>query len=104
MDVADLVHALPPDDHAPPPRPVRIDDLVEPNVSLPAHQRGPAARMVENGGDGAARGPRPCSRPGGRPPETGLEDFGDGGFVERLRLLTATALATEGRVLPRSAA
>ncbi len=74
------------------PAPVRIDDLVDP--AFPPHMREVLAAMAEM----AAMAPIEAEALlAAARAETGLDDFGDARFVERLRILTH-ALVVEGRL------
>src|SRR5262249_46289466 len=91
LDVADLVHADEPMTTTR-PAPVRIEDLAHPE--FPPNVRDIRAAMA----DMAAMAPLEAEALlAAARAETGLDDFGDGRFAERLRLL-AHALVTEGRL------
>lgn len=74
------------------PAPIRIDDLVEP--TFPSHIQDVRTAMA----DMAAMMPVEAEALlAAARSETGLDDFGDGRFADRLRIL-ATALVSEGRL------
>ena len=91
MDVADLVHPTRRMTSAR-PAPVRLDDLAEP--TFPPHIRDVRTAMA---GMAALVPLEAEALLAAARVETGLDDFGDETFVERLRLLTR-ALVTEGRL------
>ena len=91
MDVADLVHPTRRMTSAR-PAPVRLDDLAEP--TFPPHIRDVRTAMA---GMAALVPLEAEALLAAARVETGLDDFGDETFVDRLRLLTRV-LVTEGRL------